>query len=764
MNNRGGRNSFKRAIREGGLTDARNNPALVSINEPQSTTIVEDEINGKQYIKLLPNRRQDYSDRVQLKKFPGYRLITETNNSTTEPTTTQAPDDGLISPDLNEDVTEFLRILNDVGSRISYFLDENNTVGFNKTKKDIIADKTGSYINLDSISSNIIKGIEELKGFFYDFGRKIAPNGVNPYTNNDCMQLLKKKPDCVPHPPEDNKCCHPSQPINVECKSETYTMGAGIKYEKEPYNPSDLNTFINCLDEITKKSTVRDTTDGYNDFNIKVFQTIITKVKTTKFADDEIDDLNVTRPQPYYNPLHLMIEVLKIDVKLFNILYLLNLHNTSRSPITGVYYGKQRTKINENGYPVLSDTVTSSDINNATIQTIDFIVCLLRLITFVDIDSFNKIVEDHFSILAVGNITNAEGENIVISPSAFNNTQGTTSDENIPCFLYGHLLNFCDAARQAVSIIPLDNFPNSPLYDPSKVANIAYNTTYGLLAVSQMMESLLKSRCFAIVMAMLFPSGTFHSAPNSSSARDFGPRFNYDRVNDKDFQSITRLAIDGIPLDMSKVVPSTSIPNYVPHDDPISINKAVFCTLITAICGISRFLWNSNSPCLRLCDLNDEGAFDPDVPYEIPPEYTTTMEPVPILKLNNKVNGNNRAVRSGKSNAQSKIQSKTQTQSKAQPKTLGDVETVVPPEVDKAPDAQDLFSIEPLIKFLQENTYASVNTENGKIYTYLQAYVSAFATYIRTTYNDRANALSAIAKPAPVNRNLYSMLTRGMQF
>lgn len=847
--NKSGHNQMKRALKESrvsSLMDARNPTDLPVIDEPQSTTFEIDPITGLTYIKMLPNRRQEDTDKKQLKTFPGYRLIEPDTSSTIiptiEPTTTQAPSDGLISSNLNEDVTEFLRIINDVGSRISYYLDAENANDF--VTRDIVTDKS----NTDSISSNIIKGVCELKTFFYEFGKKIAPPGVNPYCNDDCMQLKKK------HPVVLNNQCNPCSPYNPcgkpECGKPECDKKCKIEYEKAPYNPHDLNTYMNCLDTLTRQSTTRDTTDSYNDFNLKVFQSIITKVKTTKFEDEEIDELNVTRPQPFYNPLHMMIEILKIDTKLFNILYFLNLHNSFKSPITGVYYGKQRTKINENGFPVLSDTVTSSDIYNATVQTIDFLMCILKLITFVDIDAYVNIIETYFSIAAVGVVQSAAGETVIVGSSAADNFQdGSSNRENIPSFLYGQLLAFCDAARQAVSIIPLDSFPNSPLYNPAKVANIAYNCTYGLLAVAQMIEYLIKSRCFATIMSMLFPSGVFHSAPLAEEFRDFGPRFEYSRINDRDMQSVTRMVIDGIPLDMSKVVPPNSIPHYFPEDDPICINKATFCTIANTICGISRFLWNSNAPCLRLCDLNDEGPYDPEDPYNIPPEYTTTLDPLsrdltdflssnsnnlfdvqdpfsdlagPVDELKNNMNNdvdfsnlfkfdkniNNKSTKDGVKN-QNQNQNKLSRNLQAQQAQLtqqqvkdfqkkqaliglyskntcpGDLnlsknrsitsqqqqqlnallrDAIVPDNVIYPPDSQDLFSIKPMVQFVHDNTFASVITENDKIFTFFQVYVSAFADYERVTYNNRVTASRQISNPAPVNRNLLNMLTNGMKF
>jgi hypothetical protein len=303
----------------------------------------------------------------------------------------------------------------------------------------------------------------------------------------------------------------------------------------------------------------------------------------------------------------------------------------------------------------------------------------------------------------------------------------------------------------------------------------------------------LKSRCFAIIMSMLFPSGTFHSDPQMESrdmVADWGDRFKFPRENEEDMQSITRLAIDGIPLDMTKVIPPKSIPHYLPKD-PICINKAIFCTLITAICGISRFLWNSNAPCLRLCDFDDDGAFDPSEPYPAP-YPTTTLPPSarPIadlrgfideedlninrqvdrrvistktqpLELDSRISQTNRAVRTSRSVDPSESYADVQQQRSA--RILTDNITA-PVEQDNMPDPQDLFSIKDMIQYLQKNTYASVLTENDKVFTFFQVYVSAFASHNRLTFNDRVAKSRSVTQPSAINRSLHSMLTRGINF
>jgi hypothetical protein len=734
----------------------------------------------------------------------------------------------------------------------------DHVVGGYEDLDELIEDK----LETNSVSSNIIKSIDDLKSFFYEFGKKIAPPGVNPYCNNDCMQL--KKHNC--------ENCGTVNNAGTKCCSKCGTNS--IEYAKAPYNPNDLNTYINCLDTLTRCSTIRDTKgDEYNNFNIKVFQSIITKVKTTKFIDHDVDTLHVTRAQPYYNPLHLMIEILKIDTKLFNILYLLNLHNSSRSPITGVYYGKTRTKINDHGFPVLSDVVTSTDVHNATTQMIDFVACILKLITFVDIDTYDKLMEDYFSILAVNNVHSASGHVIKIGHTA--------RHENVPTFLYGHLLAFCDAARQAVANVPIDSFPNSPLFNPTKVVNIAYNCTFGLLAIAQMIEGLLKSRCFATIMSMLFPAGTFKCGHECDSLQICDNNCATDCADNIDVQFIVRLSIDGMDIDMTKVVPPKSIPYYLPCGEPICINKASFCTIITALCGISRFLWNSDAPCLRMCDLhddcdgdnsnnNDENIDSPLIDNNC--GHTTTLHPSshrnkcdpefrqddecerefrradkcerefrqddkcerefrqddkcerefrqddkcerefrqdecerefrrddkcerefrqddkcsPEFRRNDPVFENDdHCIEHGFNleferefkrkekfkgrcdREKTKEKTKERCRSPIREKCYEVDEVVVPRDNhhEKRYEHDEIFEEHTLVKFLNKHTHTSVMMDNSRILSFLQIYISAYATHDRRLFNNRLAGCKTDHETQPLaNKNLYHMLTKGMHF
>ena len=91
--------------------------------------------------------------------------------------------------------------------------------------------------------------------------------------------------------------------------------------------------------------------------------------------------------------------------------------------------------------------------------------------------------------------------------------------------------------------------------------------------------------------------------------------------------------------------------------------------------------------------------------------------------------------------------------------------TTVPPESDNNPGPTDLFSIKDIIKYLQENTFSSVLTENNKVFSYLQVYVTAFASHNRLTFNDRVSKKNmGPSQQTTVNRNLRGLLSRGINF
>src|SRR5205823_4336431 len=129
----------------------------------------------------------------------------------------------------------------------------------------------------------------------------------------------------------------------------------------------------------------------------------------------------------------------------------------------------------------------------------------------------------------------------------------------IPSFLYGHMLSFCDAARQVTANLPITTFSNSPHYNPTKVVNIAYNCTHGLMVIAQIIEELLRSRIFALILATIFPSSAsdfYNDSKMFGRAIDGNNNNNINNNNGsgKTLQTLSRMAIDGIVIDSSKML------------------------------------------------------------------------------------------------------------------------------------------------------------------------------------------------------------------
>jgi hypothetical protein len=733
------------------------------VKQDPSTTIETNDEDGKTYIKILPSQLHYQSDSKELHRLvrPGYRLINNTNTtmSTEMPSTTN--NNSIIDPNLNEDVTGFLSIINDIGMRIAYLVDakteNNNTTLLNS--RDFVGDMIGDKLNIDSVSTNIIKGVEELKMFFRYFGQKIIPSDLcfNPYYNNDISHLTKKTQSTT----NTNGCCR--QEINISCNGKN-----GVQYEKSPYNPTDLNTFINCLDDLAYNSTERDTTNDNNMVHVQVFQSCLGKVKVTKFNDSIIDDHNVGRSQPFYNIMAMMLDVLKIDCKFFNILYQLNLHESFRSPLTNIYYGKVRTKMVD-GVPVRTNEVTNSDIHNATLQMVDLTTCILKFISFLDIDSYNRIIKDYFSYDSISNGIQpaSDVDAIIIGDTSANVSVGNnqmSNTENIPCFLYGHLLSFCDAVRQVVDHIPLEQsvLDSSPDYDPTKVAAIGYNCTYGMIAVAQLIECLMKSRAFGTVLSMLFPSGSSYDTflENKVNIRDGvsipRPPEPTIEFNDKDLERAMRFVIDGPALNEELLIPSNTIPNRIPETQPTYINKILYCVLLTAFCGISRFCYNSEAPCLSVCSFDGDSIIDPDDEHTPTTMFGTTTMP-----------GTTRSIHMGSVRQMTRHFNNIDKNSKKR-NTSRSNNRVVFPEINNPENngvsTDDQFEQQTGIQFLINNIHNSVMTSNNKVLSYLHCYVSAYAQYDKMKFNNRVTSMQErdIQTKPKLSRDLYDLMCRGI--
>jgi hypothetical protein len=695
-------NAFKRDIQHRLATNRNDvnsrggiaNRSVYTVGSTENTQRVT--INGKEYIQLLPGA-QSATDPLQLAEYPQFRLVTSTTNgggngggtgstTTTDPTTFPVVPIG----DLNQDVYNFLDILsNELGSRIFYFLDSEAFQSIIYAR-DVIG--TENIRGIDSISSNIMLGIERLKLFMFGMGKKIAPKGINPYLNTDiktCSSTSSNNTTSTTSTTTNSGCtgCGSTTGTNDQSINSNvhniYVTGSGSNGCSSRCDsslfPEDVNIFINCLDHLIGLTTIPESS---TDFNLQVFQTIIHSVRVTKFEDHVVSNLGAIKPPPKYNLLPMILLLIKIDTRFFSILYSLNLHNAYRSPITGAFYGKKRTKINEHGICVENTIVTNSDVFNATSLLDELLDTILELITFVPPNTLLDIMDYYFSVSSFTNSVPAANPNdVIIDASALNIPQYTNSQDNVdnvPCFVYGYILSFCDAARQILSqgLLPFPSDPANegtifnPEYEPTKVANHAINSVYGMLGILQLIEDFMKSKGFISILSLLFPSGTsgFPVTLNSRSidsrsvnnrsgnkmgignqnnnckhyssygnypkteSREVGARnvggqnsvmeLNRDRTNMIDLLSILLVGIFGSePYSFDKVFPASTIPGYAGNPgEKIQINTGQMYGIYNKIATISRLMFGTNAPILKPCDF--QFMFDPTHycdQYPVPP-------------------------------------------------------------------------------------------------------------------------------------------------
>ena len=104
------------------------------------------------------------NSRILLTKQLEKQLHTNMGNNSSEK---------IISDCLDENVTNFLTVLNDVGSKIACVL--SNNISPVKVKKEADGKKSNILLNEmlqnDHAHSNIIEGINNLKSFFFEFGK-----------------------------------------------------------------------------------------------------------------------------------------------------------------------------------------------------------------------------------------------------------------------------------------------------------------------------------------------------------------------------------------------------------------------------------------------------------------------------------------------------------------------------------------------------------------------------------------------------------------
>lgn len=744
-----GTNAFKRAVQDHRLgkriTDSRTGRAFDTFPEEENTQQITS--NGQEFTQVLPTEQQNVTDPVQLKAYPQFRLISRNAGTGSKEEDCGDGTNPFIDCDLNPDVTEFLALLNDIGLRIFKLTDPDNfgTVinARSLNSREIVTDLNG----LDTVSSNILILLDKMRDFLYEFGKKIAPPGVNPYLNNEKLPVPEPKhDDSKKH--KAGSYDHPKSVTNINVNS---AQNPGVLFPGPPYNPNDINTFLNCLDTLIDQNIESDDTV---DFNLTVFQSIIENSKITKFDDAVIDEYQVTREQPNYSLMTMMLTLLKIDIKFMSILYTLNLHDAFSSPLTGAKYGRPRTRINMNGIPVPNNVVTDTDIFNATRELKDLLACIIELITFLKIESFNKVMIDHFAYDPDADpqpVPAPDNVEIIVDASASTIPGVTTDDTNIPCFVYGQILSFCDVARLilADNNLPFPSANTNPdiefneAYEPSKVATIAINTVYGMKAIMQLVETLIKSDAYLTILGMIFPSGVIHEG-----ARNFNPLFEAERVNELDFQSLNHLSIFGTYV-QGRTIPTYSVPGFDPPQIT-TINKIFFCDIYNSHVGISNMLWDSGAPFIIKLFFEDQGLFDPEIEFVLP----TTTEPGTTVP--------------GTTGAPTTAPPTTDAPTTSGGTTVEPTTTVATTTTTQQPPlgSDGIFMSQPGIMELIERKYRCVYTLNNdnRVICPLDDYIKAYADYIRVGYNMTAAPFEQPREVRQTRRNVFNMVTSGVRF
>lgn len=714
-------NKFKRSVQDHRAGKRRFDSRRTISTLPSEENIDIVESNGQTFQRVLPTDEQFISDQTQLRHFPQYRLVRNANDDGDNGDT--CADSNIIGCDLNEDVTEFIQLLNEAGIRYFNLTDPTNfNTLINARNITNVHDQFGQINShpkdVETISANLYLVLDRMREFLRNFGSKISPSGSNPYRNNMCDGQYNASNGSVGHTDSNTS------------STNNNTINTGVHFNGPPYNPNDMYTFLDCLDSLIEDTTQH---DASTDINVQAFQTILENVKVTKFDDTSIDTYNVARDNPNYSVMKLMVTLIKVDVKFMNILYTLNLHNAFKSPLTGIYYGKDRIMFNDNGVPVRRDDVNNTDLYNATNQLKDLLQCIIELISFIGSDDLNEIMLDHFAIDTQYPIVTAP-EDIEITVDASASTLTTPDTDNVPCFVFGEILKYCDATRETINHIafPSANTDASvtfnDLYEPSKVATIAVNSVYGMRAIMQLIETFMKSDAYMNVLTMLFPSGELHEG-----VRTFDPLYESDRDNVIDFQSLMHLSIYA-DVNIDAITPPKSIPFYLGSSaDPITINKVLFADVYNMQATISNFFWCSDAPFLTNLTFEDQALFDPYTEFMYP---TTTESPTTTSAPTTSV--------------------PTTTTSGT---TTSTTSTTVEPTTT---DVQDQFTMQQGIEVLLAHKQKCVYVFNSdqKIICPLEKYIEGYARYIIQHYNTIAAIYETPRECIPTNRNIYDQIAR----
>lgn len=331
-------------------------------------------------------------------------------------------------------------------------------------------------------------------------------------------------------------------------------------YTNNPYNVYSNDLFRNF--QLTLEGmTINKMNTTINPYAVLLYDSLSSNTVPTLTDSSTYDN---------FKPEVIHMTLLKMDNLFFNILYSLNLHTSFRSPLTkGAYNGD------------LKPTVSTGDVFTATKMFEDMLDLIISLITFIPPDLFTSTVQEFY------------GEDVTtVLPAAF-----VTQLSNIPIYMYGSLLSYMDTAAKVLTLI--SNSQNAPTtFDFATFKDFVVSSSYGLLAVLQLIEEFVKSREFLTVVSVLFPSG----ALNTKYRNLTNPVASVNNVsNSVDFMYDILRSVYGTSSDpqFGKVIPPETIPYVYDNVTEVKVDLIHFTSVINKLASISILLFGTDTVLLN---------------------------------------------------------------------------------------------------------------------------------------------------------------------
>jgi hypothetical protein len=265
------------------------------------------------------------------------------------------------------------------------------------------------------------------------------------------------------------------------------------------------------------------------------------------------------------------------------------------------------------------------------------------------------------------------------------------------------------------------------------------------------MSAIFSSGCLFDKIEPIVIERGLNSRSGINSRSSFNPQFEYERINDVDFISATVFTLNGCVV-VEDIVPLNTLPlikNIKNDDICVSVCKAEFCLILSLLCLFSRFFWKSGSPYISPCDYDNLDILVPDKKTTIP--CTSTCDE---RNMRN-VFGRNCTT-----------EPETTSSNTTNPDTTNpDTTNPNSKPCEQQEVLKSAFDVQEYIEDLKEKIHpCAVLTCNDKIITDLQCYLKAYKECAEDIFSTRTSAYNEYCNQPRANRNLYKLLTRGVDF